>query len=270
LSFFLAAGPAFGAGYGASPWADTEQGQVRLISAESGVSGAREVLLGLQVRLEPGWKFYWRSPGDAGIPPQFDWSGSVNLSGIEVLWPAPKRTRVFDLETFIYEREVVLPVRATITDSERPARVDLALYYALCREICIPIEASMKLALPTGEVKPSVFGPLLESYLGRVPLREGGELSVTGASLRSSDEGLLLEVTARSQNPFEAPDLLVEGPEGYYFAAPLARLGADRRDAVFQISLDGPETMPEAGIDVTLTLIDGKRAIERRLNTGAP
>ncbi len=26
----------------------------------------------VQLDLEPGWKTYWRAPGDAGIPPSFD------------------------------------------------------------------------------------------------------------------------------------------------------------------------------------------------------
>ena len=222
-------------------------------------------MLGLQVRMEPGWKFYWRSPGDAGIPPQFDWSGSDNLADVEVLWPAPKRSRLFDLDSFTYESEVVLPVRTRVMHGDRPARIELALYYALCREICVPIEARMVLELPAGEPKPSAFGKLLDEYLSRVPLREGGPLDLIGARIHALSDGLMLEVAARAQQPFEAPDLLVEGPDGYYFAAPEARLGADRREAVFRIKVDGPNPAAAGGIDLTLTLIDGNRAIERRL-----
>ncbi|MCX8508161.1 MAG: protein-disulfide reductase DsbD family protein, partial [Rhodobacteraceae bacterium] len=33
----------------------------------------------LRLTMAPGWKTYWRAPGDAGIPPRFDWTGSANL-----------------------------------------------------------------------------------------------------------------------------------------------------------------------------------------------
>lgn len=72
------------AGAGASPWASTEQSQVRLISAMTAVGDRASLSLGLHIRLEPGWKTYWRSPGDAGFPTLLDWSGSANLAAAEL------------------------------------------------------------------------------------------------------------------------------------------------------------------------------------------
>ena len=46
---------------------------------------------GILVELEPNWKTYWRVPGDTGIPPQFDWTGSKNAGAIEVGYPVPSR-----------------------------------------------------------------------------------------------------------------------------------------------------------------------------------
>jgi suppressor for copper-sensitivity B len=53
----------------ASPWTRNDQGQVRLIAAVTGVGDADHVQLGLEFQNKPGWKIYWRSPGDAGLPP---------------------------------------------------------------------------------------------------------------------------------------------------------------------------------------------------------
>jgi suppressor for copper-sensitivity B len=64
----------------ASPWFSTEQGRVRLIAADTSVGSGDAVWLGLQFELEPHWKIYWRSPGDAGYPPRLDWAGSENLA----------------------------------------------------------------------------------------------------------------------------------------------------------------------------------------------
>ena len=66
--------------------------------------------LGLHITLPKGWKTYWRSPGDAGLPARIDWSGSSNLADAEIRWPIPERFSLFGLETFGFEREVVLPI----------------------------------------------------------------------------------------------------------------------------------------------------------------
>ena len=46
-------------------------------------------MAGLSLTLSPGWKTYWRSPGEAGIPPLFDWSGSDNIASVRLHWPSP-------------------------------------------------------------------------------------------------------------------------------------------------------------------------------------
>ena len=75
----------------ASPWAETEQTALRLVSASQAVGEGETVLLGLHFRLKEGWKVYWRSPGDAGFPPSADWSGSDNLVAATIGWPVPER-----------------------------------------------------------------------------------------------------------------------------------------------------------------------------------
>ena len=44
----------------------------------------------VEIRLAPGWHTYWRVPGEAGIPPRFDWSGSQNLAAVAYEWPRPE------------------------------------------------------------------------------------------------------------------------------------------------------------------------------------
>ena len=97
----------------ASEWWRTDQGDVRLVAASAAAGHADEVQFGLQFRMMPGWKIYWRSPGDAGFPPRPDWSGSKNVADARLLWPAPHRFSVLGLETLGYTDEVVLPVMVT-------------------------------------------------------------------------------------------------------------------------------------------------------------
>ena len=90
---------------------------------------------GLRLTMAPGWKTYWRAPGDAGIPPEFDWTGSHGVAGVEVRWPVPQ---VFDqsgMQSIGYHDEVVLPleIRTTGAPSARRRRApspDLTLTQA--------------------------------------------------------------------------------------------------------------------------------------------
>ena len=36
---------------------------------------------GIEIRLKPGWHTYWRYPGDAGVPPRFDFAGIAERQG---------------------------------------------------------------------------------------------------------------------------------------------------------------------------------------------
>ena len=88
----------------ASDWFVTDQGRVRLVAAAPSVGDGEAVQLGLDFRLAPHWKIYWRSPGDAGYPPRLDWARSTNLAGATMAWPAPQRFSVLGLDTVGYDR----------------------------------------------------------------------------------------------------------------------------------------------------------------------
>src|SRR3981189_2365808 len=72
----------------ASTWQRDGHSAVRLLAGSR--SGA--VLFGGHaLQLEPGWKTHWRTPGDSGLPPRFDFSKSENIEAVTVLWPAPTK-----------------------------------------------------------------------------------------------------------------------------------------------------------------------------------
>lgn len=65
----------------ASRWDGDSRAAVRLISGSARHEGGTRVLrAGIQLKLGPGWKMYWRYPGDAGVPPRFDFAGSENIA----------------------------------------------------------------------------------------------------------------------------------------------------------------------------------------------
>ncbi len=265
--FAMTAWSGANAGVGASDWQNTDHTQARLIAAESATGSDGTVRLGLHLRLDPGWKTYWRSPGDAGFPPIFDWSDSDNLADAKVDWPLPERFTLYGLETFGYQDEVVLPVTVRLARPGAPTRLRLVLQYAACANVCVPYQAFLALDLPAGPARATPYAPLIARYAFRVPNRaEDDGLAVLAAVARGVGRDKSLEVVATTNTSFTAPDLIVEAPGQLLFSRPNVQVSDDRRRAVFQLAVDSTRSArPLAGVALVITLIDGERAIERTI-----
>ena len=200
-----------------SSWFETDQGRVRIISATDAVGDKDSLTLGFEFRLKPGWKIYWRSPGDAGFPPEPDWKGSENFSSATISWPAPLRFSVLGLETLGYHDAVVLPVHVKLAHAGEAARLLTKLRYLTCDDICIPYDADLSLAIPAGAAVASAEAGEIARFAAAVPKPDGAALSISEASL---GEDKVLHVAARADEPFDRPDLYVEGPERISFSAP--------------------------------------------------
>ncbi len=250
----------------ASEWATTEQTKVRLVSATTS-SGGAAVPLGLQFVLAPGWKTYWRSPGDAGFPVSVDWSGSTNLAAAELSWPVPHRFTLFGLDTFGYEDEVVLPIAAKPADPAKPLGLRASVKYLVCEKVCIPYSAKLALDLPAGAAGPTDYTQLIDRYASRVP----GDGSAHGLRLVSAealgdDAHPRLSVGIESALPLDHPDLIVEGPDGLYFPAPKVTLDAARTHATLVVDVNRKPKAPAlAGTPIVLTVVDGERGLEAKV-----
>jgi DsbC/DsbD-like thiol-disulfide interchange protein len=104
----------------------------------------------LRFEMAPGWKTYWRAPGEAGIPPRFDWRGSRNLGSVEILWPRPHLTTTSGLRTIGYAHDLILPVRITPARAGRPVSLAADVEIGVCSDICVPVETQVRLGLPLG------------------------------------------------------------------------------------------------------------------------
>ncbi len=242
-------------------------GTAELVSAVEATGTLERIPLGLRITLPEGWKTYWRSPGDAGLPARIDWSGSTNLADAEIRWPIPERFSLFGLETFGYEREVVLPIVARSVKPGDALKLDGNVDYLVCKEICVPITTALKLELPAGPARPSEAAHLIDRFNVRVPSSAtAAGLSIEEAIAAGTAKSPRLIVTARSDTPFVRPDLLVEGPPGLAFGKPRMEPRDGGRVLRFVVPTTlGPE-MALAGSALTLTVTDGDRAIETQVS----
>jgi suppressor for copper-sensitivity B len=263
----LAGGPAWSQGTSqgsASSWASTPEARLRLLSAVTGGRGLAAVPLGLQIQLQPGWKTYWRSPGDAGLPVTVAWTGSTNLAGAEFDWPVPTRFTLFGLDTFGYEGEVVFPIQARPADSAKPLGLRLKVDYLVCAKVCIPRSANLALDLPASEARPSDYAQLIDRFQAQVP-GDGAAHGLTLKSARAAGDSRtpVLRVSVDSLMPFKAPDLIVEGPGGLYFPKPRVAISDSGHHALLDIAVRRlPGGPPLAGAALTITVTDGNRGLE--------
>ncbi len=245
------------------PWADTDHSSVRLVSAVNAVGDREDLQLGLEFQMQPGWKIYWRSPGDAGFPPKPDWSKSSNVAGVEMDWPAPTRFQIFGLQTYGYAEEVIFPLTVRAQVPGEPVTLAARVDYLVCSDICIPGQADVAIDLPEGAATPSQKTHAIGRFASQVPgPPEAAGLSVTAASVDGDKENLVLQVALAGTEPMQAPDLYVEGAEGLFFGKPEVTLSEDGMSATLSARGGGVQLAALDGAPLTLTVVDGARAIE--------
>src|SRR5438105_12153823 len=191
----------------ASPWQRDGHSAVRLLAGSR--SGA--VLLGgIAFQLQPGWKTYWRSPGDSGVPPRFDFSKSENIEAVTVLWPAPMK---FDDgaggHSLGYKKQVVLPLRIVAKNNDKPVTLRAQISYAVCDRLCIPVEASCELTFATvASTEDGNLSAALDSV--PKPANVGDPNPVTIRDVRrDGDKNVVVDVSAPESKEVA---LYVEGP----------------------------------------------------------
>jgi DsbC/DsbD-like thiol-disulfide interchange protein len=153
----------------ANPWVPSNNSKARLVSGTVEIDGKPTLLAGVQLRLDGGWKTYWRNPGDSGVPPSFDWSKSKNLKTAEVLYPAPHRFADASGTSIGYGGDVTFPVKLVPERAGEPVQLALSLNYGLCKDLCIPNEVNLGLDLPADALDHKGDAFLLEGALAQVP-----------------------------------------------------------------------------------------------------
>ncbi len=238
----------------------------RLITAVDATGSLETIPAALQLHMDEGWKTYWRSPGDAGLPPQLDWSGSANLAGATIQWPAPERHVMLGVETFGYEDEVIFPLTIALAETGEPVALAARVDILVCSDLCVPATLDVSLDLPAGEAVPDARrANLIDRAVARVP-GDGAAagLEIDRVSVSGSGDAATLVVEATSAFPFEAPDFFVEAGDGFAFGAPTFTFASARESLTAEIPLlQRPDDTAElARQTVTLTLVDGARAME--------
>ena len=163
-------------------------------------------MAGLALRLAPGWKTYWRMPGDSGIPPRFSWSGSRNVADVDVMFPTPTVFRDAGQRTIGYKNAVVLPLKITPKRQGKDIRIATQVELGICREVCLPHKITISLNLDSFTTTPD---PKIAASLASLPVA-GAELGVPPASCSIAPGDYGLRLTSRIKVTGKPTEAVVE------------------------------------------------------------
>lgn len=220
--------------------------KTRLIGSSDVAGDNTKVWLAWEAQMIKGWKTYWRSPGDAGLPVVL----TINGKKVDLAYPLPGKFSILGIETLGYEKSVVIPFQVDKSLLESDTVLDVT--FMVCKDICIPYKTSYT----PPKMKRLNYDMLISGWLKKVPQRGGSEdlyiahHRVTGPK---GSQRLMVDVVG-IKNPQQAV-LYVEGPEGVAFTEPrMTNKGGYQRLVVKALGMDVPDLQ---GVPLRVTLTDG-------------
>ncbi|HTV67392.1 MAG TPA: protein-disulfide reductase DsbD domain-containing protein [Rhizobiaceae bacterium] len=251
LTLMAAASPAAAS---SSDWYTVEGGGIRLVTA--GQADASGLIRGvLEIALKPGWKTYWRDPGDAGVPPTIDIAPSTNISAATLDYPPPQR---FDDGFAVwagYKDPVSLPITFAAGKPAEPALIEADVFLGICETICIPVQARLSVD-PAADPENADDSAVVEAAFAALPEPARAEFGVI--ALKGEYKQLLVQANIPGGDP-ERAEFFIAGSDGYTFGTPERRIEGDK--ALFAIPiLEWPAGIPGTG-GLSYTLVTDVGAV---------
>ena len=198
-----------------SDWSIGDSSKVRLISPYS-QNNNKELLIGLEYEMDPGWKTYWKSPGDGGFAQNISWENSANINNLEVLWPTPEKFQILGLTSLGYENNVIFPLKLEINDESQNTFVNLQVNFLICKDICIPGDARVFLEIPSGnkELTDNFF--IMERSLSFLPEHnfDSSYINNVNASIYKDNDNSLIKIIAETDKSFLNTNIFLHTPFG--------------------------------------------------------
>ena len=201
----------------------------------------------LDVNLEGDWKTYWRSPGEGGVAPEFNWQyESENINNINWFWPAPTRYPVLGVDTLGYKHQLQLPLTVELQDLKQLTLLKGRLTLASCTTICVLSDYDIELSFHISDLV--VDQDVAFNYahaMGAVPIiideaqilsgKDSASISALKSYWNQSKQQLVVQVD--SQFNWDNPDVFVDlqNPDldGIFFSQPQIKVDEKKLIATF-------------------------------------
>jgi DsbC/DsbD-like thiol-disulfide interchange protein len=239
-----------------SEWTAADDAQMRLLltpAKDGTIEG------GIELLLEAGWYTYWRNPGEAGVPPVFDFSGSENIAEVQVFYPPPMRKDDAGTVSLIYQDEVVFPLTVKPLQPGAPVTLRVDAKFGVCREICVPTHANAAVTLTPGADADPLSAERLRGFEERLPKpAKPGHFDIE--KVAEGSDALTIDVRMPESS---YSDLFADPPEGWFIGQPVF---VERVDGIsrYRLSLKGrPHDAQVRGQRFRFVAVAGGEAIEK-------
>jgi len=234
-----------------------------LLADTTAVVPGKPFIVGLLLRMAPGWHTYWKFSGDAGLPTEVKWKLPAGWKISEIQWPIPLKTiDPGDIQTYGYVDEVLLMqeitppnVVAGIGDAGNVARADhepgssipattvklsADANWLVCEKICIPGSATLQLELPVSATSQPANTELFARYRRLLPQNwPGANLASTKWERAGSD--LHLKIASPTLAKYPAVDFFSLPDEGTVVGHPGIQ-SRNENEIVFRIPIESAPT----------------------------
>lgn len=173
-------------------------------------------MAGLRVTLAPGWKTYWRAPGDAGIPPTFTYGGSQNIAGVQYHWPVPQVFHQSGMRSIGYHDGVVIPVEITPSADGSPIHLAGEISIGVCEEICVPMHLTFDAALPAVG---SRDGAITASLLNQPVSAASAGIGPATCAMTATSRGVMVTASIPYASANGTPDVVIEAGDPHIWVS---------------------------------------------------
>jgi len=194
-----------------SDWASSDVSKVRVISPYTAINDQKELTLGLEYKLNKGWKTYWKSPGDGGFAQNINWKNSKNIKNLYIEWPTPKKFEILGLNSIGYENKVLFPLVIEIINPNEDISLDLELNYLVCNNICIPGDARIFFDIPSGKGQTTSFHFDIEKAKSLLPQNNKNLTSLESLNVEAfkKNKSVVIKIIASTHEIFNNPKIFL-------------------------------------------------------------
>ncbi len=245
-----------------SDWLTVSGGKMRLVTSAS-PDGAT-LRAGLQIKLDDGWKTYWRSPGASGIPPQVSFLGSKNVTDPKLMFPIPTVFSDGDGLSAGYKQEVTFPISLQRLSNSAPTTLNANGLIGICGEICIPVQFS--LSVTDNNNVGSQFDVVAALNKANSSLISPSTPTQNISEMKfGTSPSPHFKVTAQVPSGSDKAELHVEGPYNWYLS-PVRAKTIDGTKAHFEIPLKSlPKNAKPTKTKLKVSLVVDGRGTEQEI-----
>jgi suppressor for copper-sensitivity B len=245
--------------YADGTWNNEAHSQLRLVSASPAHTDSLKLTLGVHFVLDPGWKIYWKIPGDTGFPTAIKLANN-NIVKPYIHWPIPSRDISEEgIETFTYQNEFVIPFDISFRNKKEKENALFEIDYLICNTSCIPVTTQLKLENAVQNEN------IIQRFVKKVPRTDDEAVVFGEPSLVYENGHPTITLKAYAQEPFIEPDLIITEPAPSNFAQPMLWTSGDNLTATFYVPIKNSHIIKQLQ-KIKVVLLNNKQyGVEKEL-----